>query len=141
VALSADERMALARSGVEMYDAGDFEGALAMLHPEIEGYSEGLNRGHFSGLDGFARWAGEWNEAWESVSYDVEEVEPIGERHVVVSVQQTGRGRDSGIEVTQRTGFVFEVDDDGLSVFFGLYLDPERALAAAREREGLANSN
>ena len=139
MALSAERRIELARRGMELYDAGDVEAALASFHPEIEGYSEGgLNDGHFKGIDGFLRWTAQWNEAWESFTYEVERAEAIGERHVVTIIHQTGTGRDSGIQVDQMAGYVFEVDDDGRTVYFALYLDPERALAAAREREGLA---
>jgi hypothetical protein len=138
VALSPDERIALARRGIEMYDAGDVESAISSFHPEIEGYSEGgLNDGHFRGIEGFLSWTAQWNEAWESFDYEVEGVEAIGERHVVTIVHQTGRGRDSGIEVDQTAGYVFELDDDGRTTYFALYLSPDKALEVAREREGL----
>jgi hypothetical protein len=139
VALSAERRIALARRGIEMYDSGDVESAIAAFHPEIEGYSEtgGLNDGPFHGIEGFLRWTAQWNEAWESFDYEVEAVEAIGERHVVTVVHQTGRGRDSGIEVDQMAGYVFDVGDDGRTTYFALYLSPDRAREVAREREGL----
>ncbi len=131
------ERIELARRGVQMYDAGDVEGALALMHPAIEGYSEGLNTDHFSGIDGFLAWAAEWDEAWGRFDREVREVEAVGEQHAVAIVEQSGIGRDSGVAVEQTAAYVFEVDDDMRCTYFALYIDPERGLAAAREREGL----
>ncbi len=44
----------------------------------------------------------------------------------MVVVNQTGRGRD-GIEVTARNAFAYEVDDDGLCIKMGFFLEPEEA--------------
>ena len=137
MALSAEVRIELARNGVRAYNEGDAERALAMLHPDIECYSEGLETRHFRGIEAFQTWIAGWDEAWASFEYDVQRVEAVGERHVVAVIHQIGTGRDSGIEVDQMAGFVFDLDDDGRARYFALYMSPERALAGAREREGL----
>ena len=136
---SAEERIALARRGIELYDAGDLEGALELLSPDVETYAppELMNRGTFHGIDGFLRWAGEWNEAWEWFELEVLRVEAIGERHVVAVVHQHGRGRGSGLEAETDSAFVFELGEDGLCIYQALYNDIEAAFASAREREGL----
>ena len=135
MAPSPEARTALARRGVELYQAGDVEGVLALLHPQVEGFSEGPNTGGFDNHDGFLRWASEWDEAWESFERKVRDVEVVGERHAVAIVHQTGRGRDSGIEVEQLAAYVFEIDDEGRCVYLGLFLDLQRGVEAARERE------
>jgi ketosteroid isomerase-like protein len=136
---SAEERIALARRGIELYDAGDLEGALELLSPEVETYAppELLNRGTFHGIEAFLRWAGEWNEAWEWFELEVQRVEAIGERHAVAVVRQRSRGRGSGLEMEMDSAFVFELGDDGLCVYLALYNDIQAAFAATREREGL----
>ena len=136
---TAEERIALARRGIELYDAGDLEGALELLSPEIEVYAppELMNRGTFHGIDGFLRWTAEWNEAWELFDRQVLRVEAVGERHAVAVVREHGRGRGSGLEVETTAGYVFELGEDGRCVYFALHQDAEVAFAAAREREGL----
>jgi ketosteroid isomerase-like protein len=136
---SAEERIALARRGIELYDAGDLEGALEMFSPDVETYAppDLMNRGTFHGVDAFLRWAAEWNEAWEWFELEVLRVEAIGERHAVAVVHQRGRGRGSGLETEADSAFVFELGEDGLCVYLALYNDIENAFAATRQREGL----
>ena len=136
---SAEERIALARRGIELYDAGDLEGTLALLSPDVETYAppELMNRGTFHGVDAFLRWAAEWNEAWESFNIEVLSVEAVGERHAVAVVHQRGRGRGSGLETEQDSAFVFELGERGLCTYLALYNDIAAAFTATREREGL----
>jgi ketosteroid isomerase-like protein len=129
--------MQLARKGIEAYDAGDVEAALALLSPEIEVHSPPgtVNVGTYHGIEGFLRWTAMWNEAWEEFDRQVERVEAIGERHAVVVVRHRGVGRGSGIEVTQISGYVFELDCNEQASYFALYNDVDAAFAAAGERE------
>ena len=138
----AEERIALARRGIELYDAGDLEGTLEMLSPDVETYAppELMNRGTFHGIDAFLRWAAEWNEAWESFDLEVLRVEAVGERHAVAVVHQRGRGRGSGLETEADSAFVFELGEDGLCVYFALYNDIEDAFTATRRARGARRS-
>ena len=77
---------------------------------------------------------GGWLEAWESFTIDVVEFEPIGERHVVGDVRQSGRGRGSGVEVEMRLGYLWEVRG-GKVIRLHIVPDRETALAAARAGE------
>ena len=136
---SAEERMALARRGIEAYAAGDVEGALTLFSPEVEVYAppgEQITTGTYHGLEGFLQWSGEWNDAWESFDLELVTVEAVGERHAVAAVLGRGVGRGSGLEVEALSGYVLELDEDSKCVYFALYQDHERALAAARAREG-----
>jgi hypothetical protein len=65
-------------------------------------------------------------------------VEAVGGRHAVATVNQRGLGKGSGVEIEALSGYLFELGDDETCTFFALYNDPKRALAAAREREGIA---
>jgi ketosteroid isomerase-like protein len=138
VAISSDERVELVRQGIEAYAAGDVERALALFAPEVEVFAppgEQITTGTYHGIEGFLRWSGEWNDAWESFDLELIAVEAVGERHAVAEVRQRGIGKGSGLEVEAISGYAFENRDDGLCTWFALYNDPERARAAVRDRE------
>ena len=42
------------------------------------------------GRDGFVRWLAVWSEAWESYEMRIIDTVPVGERHVVSHMRQTG---------------------------------------------------
>jgi ketosteroid isomerase-like protein len=132
-----ERRIELTRNGIEAYTAGDVEAALALLSPEIEVYSPPgtVNAGTYHGLEGFGRWTGLWNEAWERFDREVVRVEAVGERHTVAVVDQTGVGRGSGVEVTQVSGYVMELNEDEQCSYFALFNDVDEAFADARRRE------
>jgi ketosteroid isomerase-like protein len=137
---SAERRIELARHGIESYDAGDLEAALGLLSPEIEVYSPPgtVNAGTYHGIEGFMRWTSMWNEAWERFEREIVRVEAVGDRHAVAVVNQTGVGRESGVEVQQVSGYLMELSDDERCTYFALYNDADAAFAAARQREGAA---
>ena len=136
--MDPEQRVDLVRRGIEAYDAGDLEGALALLHPDVEIYAppELINAGSFRGRDGFVRWAQHWDDAWESFEQRIDSIEPVGEDHAVAVVTQHAKGAGSGVEVTMTVGQLYGVRD-GLCVFFGIYPDPQAAMADARTREGI----
>jgi ketosteroid isomerase-like protein len=131
-----DQRVELVRRGFEAYETGDLETLFDILDPEIEVYSppEVANAGTYHGVEGWRRWAQQWNEAWDEFRQEPIGIEPIGERHVVTDVHQTARGRRSGLELEQVATYVYEVRD-GRAVYLAVHFDGERARAAARERE------
>jgi uncharacterized protein (TIGR02246 family) len=65
-------------------------------------------------------------EAWESYRLELERVEDIGDR-VLLIVREVGRGRASGVEIDSRWGYVLTVAD-GLIVRVEAYRDGEEAL-------------
>ena len=138
-ASSPDERVELVRRGFEAYNAGDIEALLDLFDPEIEvrTSAELINPGPYYGRAGFLEWARQWNEAWESFVNAAEEIVPVGERHVVARVHQTGRGRGSGVDVEMKLGYMYEMGREGRCVHLALYPSFEAAIAAARDREGL----
>jgi uncharacterized protein len=138
-ASSPDERIALTRAAWEAYGAGDIDAVLQVLDPDVVIHVpvELANTGTYRGHDEFVRWLAAWGEAWESYKMRIIHTVPVGERHVVSHMRQTGVGRGSGIEVTGELGWLFEVRD-GLASRIELFGDLDSALAAAREREGIA---
>jgi ketosteroid isomerase-like protein len=126
----------LARRGLEAYNRGDIDAVLKLFSPDVQVYAppDFINAGLFHGHQGFLSWIGQWNEAWESFDIQVKDVEPVGERFVIALVHQEGRGRGSGISVTQDVVYLYEVRDE-LCVYQAIYPDRERALEDIRQRD------
>src|SRR5262245_4865233 len=138
VAASEEERRALAQAGMDAFNQGDVPRMLAALSEDVEVYAspEMANAGQYSGHDGFVSWLTAWTDAWEEVSAEVTDNTPVGDRHVVTTVHQDGRGR-GGIEVSMVLAFLFEVDDQGLCRYLAMLPTAEEAreIAIARESD------
>jgi len=123
----------LVRRAFEAFERRDLGGvqAVAAADVEVGAAPELPNSATYRGHDGFATWIAEWLDAWGEFRIDVLDVEAIDDEHVVVDVDQTGRGAGSGLEVTQR-GLAYLVDvRDGLVTRLFLYPNRAAALAAA----------
>lgn len=133
---SSEQREALARAGMEAFNAGGVGQMLAALASDVEVYAspEMANAGTFHGHDGFVSWITSWTDAWEEISAEVTETTPVGDRHVVTAIHQSGRGRE-GIELTMELAFLFDVGDDGLCHFLAMVPTPEEAVRLAEQRE------
>ena len=81
-----------------------------------------------------ATWRGlsGWLEAWDEFTIELEEVEGIGDRHVVCAARQSARGKGSGVEVEMRLGYMFEFRGDRV-IRLHILDDREVALAAVSE--------
>ena len=136
--IGSEDRVAMVRRAWDAYNAGDIEAVLRFFDADVEVYvpTELANAGTYKGHEEFVRWVAAWNDAWESFDTRVIETVPVGERHAVSYVHQTGIGRGSGVEVTRDIGWLYEVRD-GRCVHVGLHPSFDSALAVAREREGL----
>jgi hypothetical protein len=121
---------------MDAFNARDLPKMLALLSDGVEVYAspELVNSGHYSGHEGFVSWITSWLEAWEKVSADMTDNESVGERHVITSVHQHGRGR-GGIEVSMDLAFLFDVNDEGICTFLAMVPTTEEALRMAEQRE------
>jgi ketosteroid isomerase-like protein len=124
------------RAGLDAFNRGDLGGVFGLLAEDVEVFSSPAlpNSGFYRGHDGYARWAGQWLEAWEEFRIEVERIEPVGDRHVVVDVHQIGRGRGSGIPVEMGIAYMFELGDEATKALH-LYPSWVEAVAAAERRE------
>jgi ketosteroid isomerase-like protein len=84
----------------------------------------------FEGREGLRDAWAEWLSAFSQVRIEIEEVVEIG-ANVVTLVNQVGTTRH-GVEISQASAAVWKFRD-GLIVRIEFHLDPERALASARE--------
>jgi ketosteroid isomerase-like protein len=82
-------------------------------------------RGH----DALIRWIERWLEAWDDAWDEIDEIVASGET-VVAAIRVHGRGRCSGLEISQRLYDVHEVRD-GQVLRITEYLEPGQALGAA----------
>ena len=134
---TSEQRRALAQAGMEAFNEGDMARMLAALTEDVEVYAspEMANAGQYSGHDGFITWITAWTDAWEEVGAEVTDNTPVGERHVVTTVHQAGRGR-GGIEVSMQLAFLFDVNEQGLCSYLAMLPTPEEAVRMAEAREG-----
>jgi ketosteroid isomerase-like protein len=104
---------------------------LAADDVEVGAASELPNSGTYRGHEGYLTWLGQWLDAWEEFTIDVLELEAVDDEHVIADVDQHGRGRGSGLPVTQRGLAYLARVRDGRIVRLFLYPDRTAALEAA----------
>jgi ketosteroid isomerase-like protein len=133
---SSEQRIGLAEAGMEAFNQGDMQRMLAALTEDVQVYasSEMVNAGEYTGHDGFVTWITAWTDAWEEISAEVTDNTPVGERHVVTTVHQQGKGR-GGIEVSMDLAFLFDVNDDGRCTFLAMLPNTVEAVQMAEQRE------
>jgi len=124
------------QAGFEEFGRGDVDAVLARYSPDIEVYSApGMgNEGTFHGHQGYLGWAAQWFEVWEEFEQIPLRTELVGEHHVVTEIEQTARGKGSGIAIQRRVTYLFDVPED-LVAAMHLYRSWEQAVEAAERRE------
>ena len=132
----ANERLDLARRGMQAFNDRDLPAMVGLLTDDVEVFAspELVNSGRYEGHEGFAQWIIAWVDAWESVTADVVDNRTVGERHVITAVHQHGRGR-GGIEVSMDLAFLFDVNESGLCEFLAMLPTADAAIRMAEDRE------
>ena len=92
------------------YMEGDEETMREMIDPEGEIYGDRsvINSGTFHGYEGFRRWVSEWEEAWDEISYERNELIEVSDTVLVAPVHIVGRGAGSGVEIDDVFGWLWE---------------------------------
>jgi ketosteroid isomerase-like protein len=115
------------------WERGDYSRPAEWAHPEIEfamvGGPEPTTTS--TGLTGMAKAWRTWLSAWEDFGAKAEEYREIDQQRVLVLVQNTGRGKTSGLEIGQmRTlgAALFNIRDRKVTKLV-IYWDRERAHA------------
>jgi ketosteroid isomerase-like protein len=102
--------------------AGDVE---LVVHPDAF-----LQGGTFRGRDAVGRWFGDWFATFEpGYRFEIEDARDLGDV-VFLDATHQGRGRNSGVEVHGRTGYLYTVRE-GKIVRAELFPSPAEALEAA----------
>ena len=131
----SQENVEIVRGQIDAFNRGDFAAALDLIDEEVEWQvpqiatldapASGLIRGRDKLIENFTQWF----EAWETYAFEATEVRGHG-GDVFVSGIQTGRGRNSGIDVTVPTFHVFTVRN-GKIARMRTFSDWSEALEAA----------
>jgi ketosteroid isomerase-like protein len=127
-------RVELVAAGMGDWMSGDREAAIESFAEDIEVYvpPELGNAGTYRGIDEFRSWFAAWDEVWTDYKMEMRAIEPVGERHVVAEVDNTGVGVGSGIEIGNTLGWVFSVDEDNRLDYLSLMPDLDAARDHAR---------
>jgi ketosteroid isomerase-like protein len=115
------------------YEQGDEETIKQLIHPEGEIYGAPgiINSGTYHGFEGFRQWVGQWEEAWEEISYDLGEIVEVSESVLVVPVHIVGRGASSGIEINKTFGWLYQWEDS-LLIRYQVHPSLEEAMETAQ---------
>ena len=113
-------------------NARDLETLVELVHEEIvadvpTGFA---NADSYRGREGFRRMAEQWLEPWREFRIEPLELVEEGDA-VIVSVHQSGTGRESGIEVDMDLAYLVRVRD-GMLAEWRLCVDAGEALELAR---------
>ena len=100
----SSENVEVVRRLFEATARDDRETVFALYDPEIEWDTSRaalgllIEGGIFRGHEGVRRFLRKYNEAWEQMDYEIDELVDAGDQ-VVSVVNNRGRGRVSGVEV------------------------------------------
>ena len=125
------ENVEVVRRIYDQYAAGDIDGLLSRVDPEIEFDlsdrlpDEGLHRGR----EAYRQFLKRTLELWADFQVEVEGLLDGGDA-VVAIIHTTATGRASGIEIDERVGHVFWLRDE-IPYRFKVFSDRSEALAAA----------
>jgi hypothetical protein len=95
------ENLDLVRSILAEWERGDFSEP-ERAHPEIEYVvADGPAAGRWTGRDGMPEGARAVFDAWDGFRADVEDLRELGADRVLVLLLYSGRGKTSGLDLTQ----------------------------------------
>jgi ketosteroid isomerase-like protein len=106
----------LIAEGLRRMNAGDLDGMLELLHPEIEwsAITGPAGADVYRGHEGVRRFVGEWLEAWDTFSQELVDVRARGEWALVRTMIRT-RGGISGIEFATEVTYLMQRRGDKLA--------------------------
>ena len=136
----AQADLQLVREGYARWRAGDYELLLdfflANAAPDVEIYSRfgGMSGAPYRGHDGVRAWLAEVEENFVRFEPWVDEAREAGDDRVVATGGIRFRARESGVDMAERMGWVYEFRSGQLRrmMFYG---SPREALAAVGLRE------
>jgi ketosteroid isomerase-like protein len=119
---------AAAQGFAKAITGGDREAALAVCHPEIEFLSMlDIGGRSYRGHDGIREYFRDIESAWAEWAVEVERVAEGADGRVAIVMTMRARGKESGLELAERTAHVWTVRD-GRLLRNELYREPEEAL-------------
>ena len=130
----SEDNIRIARHGYELLAAGDLDGVLELIDPEVEleihtGRPDLPETERLHGHAGFLENLRLLQEVFDDVVVTPEEFIEAGE-DLVVPIHTAGRGRASGIRVENRVTHIWTIRD-GKATRFRVFATKEQALEAA----------
>jgi ketosteroid isomerase-like protein len=132
----------IVRTALEAWNRDDLEGFLEYVSPEWEWHPARLFPGTdavYHGKQGFTRFWNTFREPWESIRIEVERIEDLGDR-VLVLIMFYGKGKLSGVDVTTEYANVLTLRD-GLVTYQVGFGDWKTALEAVGLSEDARTSS
>jgi ketosteroid isomerase-like protein len=131
----SQQNVEIVQSAFDAWDRGDTEAILAVCDEdivvvqaaELPGVPE-RQRGHQGVLEAFALWPAYWDD----FRIEIVRTADLGER-VLVRTDQSGRSKDTGIELTAQFTFLFTLRD-GKITEWRIFLRESEALEAAQSQ-------
>jgi ketosteroid isomerase-like protein len=125
------------RNSLKAFADGGLDAAADFWHPDIDwramvGALDDV--GEIHGTEAMRRYAQDWLETFDNITFTPEELLDLGDDRVVVVQHLTGRARLSGIETELRYAVVYTLRD-GKIVRGREYGDRQEALKAVGLRE------
>jgi ketosteroid isomerase-like protein len=97
----SQRNLEIVRSIYSDWERGDYSSA-SWAHPEIDYVlADGPAPGRWSGLAGMAQAFGDFLSAWDDPRVEAEELRVLDDERVLVIFSRTGRGRTSGVDLSQ----------------------------------------
>jgi ketosteroid isomerase-like protein len=142
----SQDNVELVREGYARWQAGDYDLLLdfflANAAPDVELYSRlgGLSGAPYRGHDGVRSWLAEIQETFERFEPWVDDAREAGEDRVVAIGGIRFRARESGVDMAERLGWVYEFRNGQLCrmMFYG---SPGEALKAVGLPESTNSRN
>jgi len=127
----AEADVEIVRRAVAAFTAGDEEGALALMAPDIEFFAlRSATEGTFQGHEGVRAFFADNRESFEVFEPLHDDFRDLGDGRVLASGSIRIRGRGSGVE-TEVPSAVLVTVRDGRVAYFKDYGDTQAALEAA----------
>jgi ketosteroid isomerase-like protein len=131
----SQENVEIVRSAFDAWDRGDTDAILAVCDEnilivqaaELPGVPE-RQTGHEGVLEAFALWPGYWDDYW----IEIARTHDLGEQ-VVVTTEQGGRSKETGIEVSAQFTFLFTFRDRKITEW-RIFVRESEALQAAQSQ-------
>jgi uncharacterized protein len=131
VSAAESETVRIIRLGYDAFNRGDFEGAVSLMHPDVElrrpEMSPESESGPLRGPEAVRAWM--MPDIFERQQVEVEEIVENGDK-VLVGGRIRVRARGSGIEVDDQAFHIWTIRD-GKAARLEFYSDRSQALKAA----------
>jgi ketosteroid isomerase-like protein len=129
------ENTELLRRGYESWGAGDVQSTLELMDPNIVVAvftgRPGANKQTYHGHEGMLENIGELTDVFDDFRFHPLDIEESGDR-LFATVQVTGRGKGSGVEIDSRLFHVWEIRD-GKATRLEIHNEREQAEKAFKE--------